>query len=151
MADAANRLARSRLAIIEHIHRRQRRHDPREPGEAPQAAWGDEERPDEPPPAPGAGWLGRMRYAVRTWWRYHPAHMAAELAAPAVRAYARRQPAQLLALAALAGAALMFARPWRLISVTTVLVTVLKSSQLSSVLMSALSAADYERDHRRGL
>jgi hypothetical protein len=45
-----------------------------------------------------------------------------------------------------AGAVLMLARPWRLISVTTLVVAVLKSSQLSSLLMSALSAADFGRD-----
>jgi hypothetical protein len=28
----------------------------------------------------GAGWFGHMRRAVRTWWRYHPAHMVADLA-----------------------------------------------------------------------
>jgi hypothetical protein len=41
----------------------------------------------------------------------------------------------------------MIARPWRLISVTGLLVAVLKSSQLSSVLMSAMSAADFKKDH----
>lgn len=145
MSDAANRLARSRLAIVEHIHRRERRHDPRRDeahaGELP--AWSEE------PPPPGAGWLGRVQHALRMWWRYHPAHMAVDVAAPVVRAYAREHPAQLVGISAGVGAALIFLRPWRLISLTTLLVAIVKSSQLSHVVLSALSAADFEQDQQR--
>ncbi|HZY15190.1 MAG TPA: hypothetical protein VFE74_01100, partial [Ramlibacter sp.] len=72
-----------------------------------------------------------------------------ELAAPLMRGYARRKPWQLVGVAAAAGAALTFARPWKLISLTTLAVAVLKSSQLSSLLMAALSAADYRKDMDR--
>jgi hypothetical protein len=74
--------------------------------------------------------------------------MAVEIATPLMQAYARRKPVQLLAISLAAGAALTFARPWRLISLTTLVVALLKSSHLPSVLLSALSAADFERDHR---
>lgn len=148
MSEASDKLARSRQAIVEHIARRQRRHDPREePPEGyddPLAAFA----PDEEPYEGGGGWFGRIQHAVRTWWRYHPAHMAVELATPVMRNYARRKPVQLLAISA-AGAALTFARPWRLISVTTLVVAVLKSSQLSHLLMAAMSAADYRKDAER--
>jgi hypothetical protein len=33
-------------------------------------------------PADGRGWFGHAAHGVRTWWRYHPAHMAVDLAAP---------------------------------------------------------------------
>jgi len=39
-------------------------------------------------------------------------------------------------------------RPWRVISLTSVLVALMKSSQLSSVVLSAMSAADYGQDQR---
>jgi len=149
MSDASDKLARSRQAILEHIARRQRRHDPREePPEGyddPYAAFAAED--DEP--GEGGGWLGRLQHAVRTWWRYHPAHMAVDLATPLLRSYARRKPVQLLAISAAAGAALTFARPWRLVSLTTLVVALLKSSQLSHLLMAAMSAADYPRDNDR--
>ena len=87
-----------------------------------------------------------MKRAVRTWWRYHPAHMVADLATPLMRHYAREKPVQLLGISLAAGAALTFARPWKLISLTTLLVAVLKSSQLSHLFMAAMSAADYRKD-----
>ena len=126
MSDAADKLARSRQAILEHIARRQRRHDPREvpPGDYddPYAAFAAYEEPFEA----GSGWFGRLQHAVRTWWHYHPASMAVELATPMMRSYARRKPLQLLAISAAAGAALTFVRPWRLISLTTLAVALLK-------------------------
>ncbi|GAB3768490.1 hypothetical protein GCM10028796_32110 [Ramlibacter monticola] len=149
MSDASDRLARNRQAILEHIAKRQRRHDPREePAEhyddpyATFAAYGE---PDDL----GSGWFGRLQHAVRTWWRYHPASMAVDLASPMMRSYARRKPLQLLAISAAAGAALTLARPWRLISLTTLVVALLKSSQLSHLLMAAVSAADYRKDNER--
>jgi hypothetical protein len=148
MTEASEKLARSRQAILEHIARRQRRHDPRE---EPPDGFG-EPFPfvdDDEPPATGEGWWGHLRHAVRTWWRYHPAHMAVDLASPLMRGYARRKPMQLLAISAAAGAALTLARPWRLISLGTIVVALLKSSQLSHLLMAAMSAADYRKDNDR--
>jgi len=149
MSEASDRLARNRIAILEHIARRQRRHDPREEAGAAYSATSypqDEEDLREPPER-GEGWLGQAQHALHTWWRHHPAHMAVELASPLMRDYARRKPVQLLAISLAAGAALTFARPWRLISITTLVVAVLKSSQLSSLVLAALSAADFRKDH----
>jgi hypothetical protein len=66
-----------------------------------------------------------------------------------MRSYARRKPAQLLGISLAAGALLTFARPWKLISIGTLLVAVLKSSQLSHLAMAAMSAADYRKDANR--
>lgn len=146
-SEAAQKLERNRRAILDFVARRQRRHDPRE--EDAQGFAEDEASAYEDMPDPGAGWFGRIKHAVGTWWRYHPAHMAVELTAPMMRSYARRRPAQLLGISLAAGAALTLARPWRLISLTTLLVALLKSSQLSSLLMAAMSAADFRKDHER--
>jgi hypothetical protein len=146
-SEAASRLARSRLAIVDHMHRRERRHDPRDDRAHPHEF--DPAFDAEPPRPPGAGWMGRVQHAVRMWWRYHPAHMAVDVAAPVLRTYARRNPVQLLAISAGIGAAFVFLRPWRLISITGLLVAVVKSSQLSNVVLSALSAADFERDNNQ--
>ncbi len=148
MSGARDKLAKSREAILAHVGRRERRHAPRM--QSPEGRYEDPGSfVDEEPPPPGGGWLGHFGHALRTWWRYHPAHMAVDLATPLMRGYARRKPVQLLAISLGLGAALTLARPWRLISITTLLVALLKSSQLSHLFMAAMSAADYRKDGNR--
>jgi hypothetical protein len=74
--------------------------------------------------------------------------MGLELATPALSAFADKKPLQFLGIAAAVGAVVVIARPWRLISVTGLLVAIAKSSQLSTILLSALSAADYRKDRQ---
>jgi len=151
MSGASDKLDQSRRAILEHIARRQRKHDPREEP-APrgyEAGYTPDFDYQNLEPRARGGWFGHVSHAVRTWWRYHPAHMAVDLASPLLHDYARRKPLQLLGISLAAGAALTFARPWRLISLTTLIVAVLKSSQLSQVFMAAMSAADYRKDQNR--
>lgn len=154
MSDASDKLARSRQAIVAHIARRERRHDPHEQSARPPGSPLDGVEYDtydngaEPLP-PGDGWLGHLRYAMGTWWRHHPAHMAVELVSPMMRGYARRKPVQLLAISVGLGAALTLARPWKLISVTTLLIALLKSSHLPGLLMAAMSASDFRKDNDR--
>lgn len=147
MSDAADRLARTRLAIINQIQKGDRRPPRRaqRPRDGTAAATPEESGTWD---AGGtAGWLGQLRYALGTWWRHHPAHMGLELATPVLSAYAARKPAQYLGIAAAIGALVVIIRPWRLISVTGLLVAFAKSSQLSSLVLSALSAADYRKNH----
>jgi len=148
MSEGSEKLARSRQAIIEHLARKQRKHDPRETleGQDFEQGWGDDDEEARPG---GGGWWGRMAHALKVWWRYHPASVAVELTTPLVRGYARRKPVQLLAVAFGAGALLTLARPWKLISVGTLLVALLKSSQLSHLFTAAMSAADYPKDRSR--
>jgi hypothetical protein len=150
MSAAADKLARSRQALVQAMARRERKHDPHEEFGA-DLDEGDGFSPGQAdePVEPGGGWFGHLRYAVQTWWRYHPAHMAVDLATPLMRSYARRKPLQLLAISAAAGAALTFARPWRLVSLGTLAVALLKSSQLSNLFLAAMSAADLRKDSDR--
>lgn len=150
MSDAADRMARTRLAIIEHVQRRERRPEKpdtkrqhREPGPRTEA---DED--EEHSAGGGPAWFAGLKRAAGNWWRHHPAHMGVELATPLLSAYASRKPVQFLGIAAAVGALLMVVRPWRLVSLTGLAVALVKSSQLSSVIMSAMSAADFEKDHR---
>jgi hypothetical protein len=148
MSDAADRLARNRLAILDQIQ-------PRERSRRAGSARARERVADDGPPeydepaSDGGGLFGRIRYAASTWWRHHPAHMGVELATPVLSAYARRKPMQFLGIAAAVGALLVIVRPWRLISVTGLLVAIAKSSQLSTLVMTALSAADFQRDQEK--
>ena len=70
---------------------------------------------------------------------------------PVLSSYAARRPVAYLGISALVGAALIVARPWRLISVTGLLLALVKSSQLSSMVLSAMSATDYGNDNRSPL
>ena len=137
---AADRLARTRLAIIDQIHRRDRHRERGEPDDDPGAGFANESG------GGFASWVASFKRAAVGWWRQQPASMGLELATPLLSEYASRRPARFLAIAAAAGAVMMVARPWRLISATGLLVALLKSSQLSGLLMAALSAADAPRD-----
>lgn len=151
MSDAAEKLAQTRLAIIAHVQARERRHERRTPEEdeestvahAAHEVRSGARRAWDRGSARAAGWLGRARHILRTWWRHHPASMGVELATPALASYAARKPVQYLGIAAGVGALLALTRPWRLVSATGLLVAVLKSSQLSSLVMSAMSGADF--------
>ncbi len=127
MSAAADRLARTRLAIVEHLA-----DSPRgKPREAPDPAAQEAARHGR--------WAG-LRAAGRDYWEHHPARMALHLAEPAVRAYAHRHPARLLAACAALGALLVLARPWRLMSVTGLMLAAVRSPRLSSLVLSALMA-----------
>jgi len=159
MSDAGDRLARTRLAIIAQVQRRGRGN--RDDGAAreqraqerqrehAQADWTSYEEREWEERGGIGGWFSHAKRALRTWWRHHPAHMGVELATPVLSDYAYRKPVQYLAIAAAVGAVVVVARPWRLITVGGLLAALLKSSQVSTLVMSALSAADFQKDHRR--
>lgn len=151
MSDASEKLARTRLAIIAHVQARERRHerdtidfDDGEPparataSESPRGGFRDRVRHST-----AASWWARGRRIVKTWWRHHPASTGLEMAKPALSSYAAHSPVQYLAIATVAGAVVVLTRPWRLVSGTGLLLAVLKSSQLSSLVMSAMAGADY--------
>ena len=153
MSDAADKLARSRLALIEHIQRRERRDEKKEArrarareqdeqGEQDEQDWDQSEARDG-----AARWFARIKRAALAWWRSHPARLGVELATPVLSGYAKRKPAQFLGIAAAVGAIVIVARPWRLVSMTGLVVALLKSSQLSSVVMSAMSTADFKKEN----
>ena len=85
-----------------------------------------------------------IRRTVQAWWRHHPAHTALDVAAgmahPVLNRYAHDKPVQLLGAAAALGAALVVVRPWRLVSITGLLLATVKSSGLTTTLLSLLSA-----------
>jgi hypothetical protein len=143
MSGAADKLARSRSAIIDQIHRRDGRKNDRETN--PEGGPGHRSMEEDYGNGP-AGWFGHIKKIFSVWWRQHPASLGVELATPALSAYAGRKPVQFLAIAATVGAVAMLARPWRLISLTGLVVALIKSSQLSRV-MSAVSAIDFRKDH----
>ena len=118
---------------------------------------------EPPPPPPGQGpddvgvdggfegaWQD-IKQAAGSWWRTHPARLALEMAEPVFDRYARAHPVRVVALSAAAGAALVLLRPWRLISVTGLLVAAVKSTQMSALASAMLRPQSSEamRRHER--
>jgi hypothetical protein len=145
----SDRLERSRLAILEHLHRKEQRRHPAQEEMLASHQSGEGLGGSSPQrsrrKAPGS-WFDQAHEAIDNWWRYHPAHMAVEIARPALSSYARRKPVQYLGIAAIAGAAVLLLRPWKLISVTGVLVALVKSPQVAGLVMSALSSGKNPQD-----
>jgi hypothetical protein len=146
MTVASDRLDRSRLALIEHVHRKERK-----PAQArAQRARGEHEDGEqweaaEAAAASGGGrWFSRIGRAAKSYWRHHPARMGVQMAKPVLSQVARRKPLAYVGAAAAVGAIFMVARPWRLVSVTGVLVALAKSPQLAGVVMSAMQGADLD-------
>lgn len=116
------RLAISRRAIVRHMNRNNNSEDDQTPlsGSASQ----------------GAGAV--VRHAIRSWWYHHPASAVADMARPLLTDYAKAHPFKLLGISAGAGAAIVLIRPWRMVSMG-ILLSTLKSSGLSSLLLSRLT------------
>jgi hypothetical protein len=146
----AEKLDRSRLAIVEYLAMGERRSDRHAAGENEPGERGDAQDEGADGFFSGNGWLGGVCSAARAWWSHHPAQLAVEMATPALRSTMRKRPFQVLALAAGIGALLVVTRPWRLISLTTLAVAIVKSSRLSGAVMSALSDAQGWREQQRG-
>lgn len=149
MSDALARLARSRQALAQRLikpdrHGERARRDAAPPDEGAPA--GSPYREAAEQAGPRSGWWPTIRHAARVWWRYHPARAAADLAHPALQSYARAHPARLIGIAAVAGAAIVIARPWRLVSLTGLLVAALRPTELSAVVLSLLSVGGRDGD-----
>ena len=81
-----------------------------------------------------------VRRATSAWWRSHPAHLAVDVAHPMFEKYAHDHPLKLVGAAAAIGAVVVIVKPWRLISVTGVLIAAIRSTQMSSLLASFLTS-----------
>jgi hypothetical protein len=123
------RLANSRKAIVRHMSR-ERSHD-----DEAQDGPGHEDAAF----AESGGTWGLFKQALGAWWHHHPVSVAFSLARPVIGKYAEEKPLQLLGIAAAAGAAAVVIKPWRLVSLGSVLLATLKSSEISSALLSMLS------------
>lgn len=129
------RLAQSRHALVRHMNGEpaQSGTDPRRDAGAPANAADGAGDPD------GDTFFSTVSHALSVWWRHHPYNAAVDLARPVVQGYARQHPVKLLGIAAAAGAAVVIIKPWRLVSIGGLLLATVKSSGLSSVVMSLVS------------
>lgn len=81
-----------------------------------------------------------MSYAIKTWWRHHPAHAVLDVGRPVFDRYAARRPFHVLGIALALGASAVFLRPWRLISLGGLLLAAFKSASTPGVLLSMLTS-----------
>jgi len=79
--------------------------------------------------------------AAMAWWQHHPLQIAIDIGRPFLANYARKKPMQLLGIAAGVGAAAVLVKPWRLVSVTGLVVAAFRTTKLSSTLLSLLPRA----------
>ena len=89
----------------------------------------------------GFNWTSLLGVGVASWWHEHPARSAVLLIESATAEYARRKPLQVVTVAAAAGAAVVLLRPWRMVSATALLLTLLRSSNFTGMASSALDSA----------
>ena len=79
------------------------------------------------------------RHAVLVWWHRHPVSAVLELARPFMSDYAGSHPFKLLGFSAGIGSAIVLVKPWRMMSLGSWLVAAVKSSGLTSAVVSLLS------------
>lgn len=97
-------------------------------------------RADAPPyPTSRRGVLAR-------WWSRHPLNSAVDLGRPFLEDMARRQPGKLVACGAGAGALLMVIKPWKLLSLATLLSLAFRTSDLTGLIAGAFSGPDHGDD-----
>ena len=158
----AEKLALSRLAILDYLapkdHRKERSQEKARRAEAAAESEADAHDSGAAPKRSrwtrprwlSGRWASGVTGVASSWWQRHPAQAAFEMLTPPLQSYMRRRPFQVMTLAVGVGALIVVTRPWRLISLTTVVVAIVKSSQLSGVVMSALSDAKGWRSQQLG-
>lgn len=137
------RLAISRKAIVRHMQR----HDGPE-----QFHDGERHELDGPPGSlnSGGGKWGAFKRGARAWWHHHPANVALDFAKPVVGEYARNHPFRVLGISASVGAAFVFFKPWRLMSVSGILLAAMKPSDITGFVLSMLTPSPQDVNEQQG-
>lgn len=126
-----DRLAITRNAIVRHMNRG---HELDSNGEYSNSTIGDHRS--------HSGFMNawnNVMHALLIWWQRHPASAVVELTSPLMRDYAGSHPFKLLGVSALIGSAVVMVKPWRMMSVGNWMIAAVKSSGLTSAIMSLLT------------
>ena len=89
----------------------------------------------------GLEWSSLIAAGLSSWWHDHPARAGASLLKSATEEYARRKPLQVVTIAAVAGAAVVLFKPWRLVSATALTLSLFRSSNFTGMATSVLETA----------
>jgi hypothetical protein len=129
------RLAISRKAMVKHMTRDKRA---AQPTYAPETDDFENDAAAAQYSTASATWH-IVQHAARTWWQHHPVNLALGIARPVLSQFAQEHPVKLVGIAAGVGVATVLLRPWRLVSLGTVLATALKTPQLPDFVLAMLS------------
>jgi hypothetical protein len=121
------RLAITRKAIVRCMHK----------GQPPPEDDAGKAFGNQPRSIPESNW-GLVKQALRSWWYHHPASIAVEIADTFLGRYARSHPVKLVAIAAGVGAGMVLIKPWRLLSLGGVTLTVLKSPVIAGAVSTMI-------------
>jgi hypothetical protein len=91
--------------------------------------------------APGFEWSSLIEAGLSSWWHDHPARAGASLLKSATEEYARKKPVQVVTIAAVAGAAVVLLKPWRLVSASALMLSLFRSSNFTGMATSMLETA----------
>jgi hypothetical protein len=108
---------------------------------APQLVSTREPRGGTPPPRPTT-----RRGVLARWWSRHPLNSVVDLGRPFLEDMAQRQPGRLMAYGAGTGALLMVVKPWKLLSLATVLSLAFRTSDLTGLIAGAFGGHDHDDD-----
>ena len=89
----------------------------------------------------GLNWSALVEAGLSSWWREHPLHAGASLVKSVTVEIAQRKPLQLVAVAAVAGAAIVLLRPWRMVSASALALSLWRSSNFSGMTSDVLQSA----------
>lgn len=95
-------------------------------------------RVEQPTAARAPLWQMLGHKAFKAWWARHPVNTALQLAQPALQTYARKHPAAVIGGGMALGSALYVLRPWRLLSIGTLAMLVLRGPALPRKIFSLL-------------
>ena len=90
---------------------------------------------------PGFEWSALFEAGLSSWWHDHPARAGASLLRSATAEFARKKPMQVVMIAAVAGAAVVLLKPWRMVSVGALGLSLFRSSNFTGVATSMLETA----------
>lgn len=91
-----------------------------------------------------------LKRVVRAWWDHHPANVALDIAKPLVGQCARKYPFRVLGIAAGVGAAFIFFKPWRLMSLGGIVLAAMKPSDITGVVLSMLTPSSQDSNNQQG-
>lgn len=95
----------------------------------------------KPESTSGMHWSALVQAGLSSWWHDHPARAGACLLKSATEEYARKKPLQVVTIAAVAGAAFVLFKPWRLVSTTALMLSLLRTSNFTGVATSVIESA----------
>jgi len=86
-------------------------------------------------------WAAMLQTGISAWWREHPLRAGAQVIKPGIEELVRNKPLQTVAIAAAVGAGLVLARPWRLVSISAIALSLYRTSNLAGMASSLLYTA----------